>query len=99
MRQAKAMKETKMEGGNTVPEATTQGDQSVGGDPAVESSEGFALYTGGKRKSMRKSMRKHKGKSMRKYKKKGGYVDVVTAGLLLAANTMVGKNSTRKQRK
>ena len=109
MRQAKAMKETKMEGGNPIPDTSSQETQSAGDETPAESPEGFAPFTGGKRKTMRKSMRKHKGKSMRKhkgksmrkYKKKGGFLsaEVATPLLFLTANTMVKKNSTRKQKK
>ena len=117
MRQTKAMKETKMEGGNPVPETSSQETQSAGDETPAETPEGFAPFSGGKRKTMRKSMRKHKGKSMRKhkgksmrkhkgksmrkYKKKGGFIsaEVATPLLFLTANTMVKKNSTRKQKK
>lgn len=118
MRQSKALKDSKMEGGNPAPEISSQVAQSAGDEAAasVENTETF-LLNGGKGKSMRKNkgksmrkskgrshsktMRKSKGKSMRKYKKKGGFVssEVATAGLLLAANTMLKKNSTKKQKK
>ena len=109
MRQSKAMKETKMKGGNPVPETSSQETHSGGDETPAETPEGFAPFTGGKRKTMRKSMRKQKGKSMRKqkgksmrkYKKKGGFIsaEVATPLLFLTANTMVKKNNTRKQKK
>lgn len=99
MRQSKAMKEIKMKGGNPVPETSSQETQSAGDETPAETPEGFAPFSGGKRKTMRKSMRKHKGKSvrkhkgkamrkhkgksMRKYKKKGGFISAELATPLL----------------
>jgi len=99
MRQSKAMKETKMKGGNPVPETSSQETHSGGDETPAETPEGFAPFTGGKRKTMRKSMRKQKGKSMRKqksksmrkqkgksmrkYKKKGGFISAEVATPLL----------------